>query len=138
MDLKDLTEAEWHRLKKAAGIKSAGFFKKHDAAVGKYVKEFQKARATWKAEKGLKALLELNSALTKLQKAFNDFLAKKEFKSDLAKDLQADIQAWKVEIDAKQVKLAKLVSDEAKLAELKSNDVKVADNIMKTAGLGGL
>lgn len=136
MDLKDLTEAEWHRLKKAAGIKSAGFFKKHDAAVGKYVKEFQKARTKWKAEKGLKALLELNSALGKLQKAFNDFLAKKEFKSDLAKDLQADIQAWKGEIDSKQLKLAKFYDENEEL--LKSNDVKATDGAVKNAGLGGL
>jgi hypothetical protein len=136
VDLKDLTEAEWHRLKKAAGIKSSGFFKKHDAAVGKYVKEWQKARAKWKAERGAKSLLELNSALTKLQKSFNDFLSKKEFKTDLAKDLQQDLQLWRVEIDAKQIKLAKFYVDNE--PQLKAKDLEITDGDIKKAGLEGL
>jgi hypothetical protein len=136
VDLKDLTEAEWRRLKKAAGIKSAGFFKKHDAAVGKYVAKFQKARAKWKANKGVSNLLELNSALTDLKKAFNDFLAKKEFKTDLAQDLQKDLNAWKKEIDDKQIKLAtKYEKEKDKLANA---DVEFVDETVKKWGLGGI
>jgi hypothetical protein len=133
VDLKDLTEAEWHRLKKAAGIKSAGFFKKHDAAVGKYVAKFQKARAKWKAQKGYDALLELNSALVDLNKAFDNFLAKKEFKTEVAQDLQKELNAWKKELAAKQEKL--LAKD---MDKLKGKDVDFVDDTVQKWGMGSL
>lgn len=136
MELKNLTEAEWHRLKKAAGIKSAPFFKKHDAAVGKYIKAYQKAREKWKAQKGLNALLELNSALRDLNTAMDSFIKKKEFKTELAKELQSALTAWQKEISAKQSKLQQKVTQDE--AGLRDADAKFVDSTVKNWGLPGV
>lgn len=120
--LANLTKDGWSKLKKDAGIKSAGFFKKHDAAVGKAVASFQKARKKWAGTPGLQSSIDLFTAMSSLEKAFDKFLAAKEFKSDLAKNLQDDVKKWRNQLNVLRADLANVIK--AKKDELAEDDSK--------------
>jgi hypothetical protein len=117
MALAGITKAGWETKKKAAGIKSAKWYEKAHADVGGYIAKFQKARANYKAAKNAKTVKEYNSALVDLDKAFGKFLAAKEFKTDLAEQLQKDILQWQIEVQAKSTKLKKFYAENEKKLE---------------------
>ena len=114
MTLAGITKAAWETKKKNAGIKSAKWYEKAHADVGGYIAKFQKARANYKAAKNAKTVREYNSALIDLDKAFGKFLAAKEFKTDLADQLQKDILLWRTEVQEKSTKLKKFFAEHEK------------------------
>ena len=109
-NLADLDGKFWKNLKKQAGVKSSGWFKKADASVGKHIEALNKAREQFVHTDLTEDLLKYQKALDKLAETFDKFVDKKELdevdEGDLKKkekqDLAADILAWSKEIaDAK-------------------------------------
>lgn len=105
MTLAGVTKKDWETLKKHAGIKSAKWYEKAHADVGGHIDKFLKTRAKYKAARNANTVMEYNSALVDLDGAFGKFLAAKEFKTDLAKDLQDSIAVWRKEVQDKSAKL---------------------------------
>lgn len=105
IELKNMTKSNWEALKKNAGIKSAKWYEKAHADVGGYIDKMQKARTKYKANKNDQTVKEYNSALVDLHKAFDKFLTAKEFKTDLAGQLQTAIAQWQLEASTKSNKL---------------------------------
>ena len=135
--LSDLNSAFWKKYKKDAGLEKAGWFKKH-ASVGKHIEDYQKARTAWKTAKdteegaGTRVAQKYFSKLDALDKAFTKFLNAKEFKSEVAKDLQKDITEWQKEISAKSQKLAKLMT--TKKSELDGVEAKKMGDMLDKMG----
>lgn len=92
-----LTGAWWKAVKKEAGIKSAGLFKS-DAKVSKHIDRFQASVQAWRKSRPAPDTLgdpgKLKTAIKEgeaLKLAFAEFIKKKEFVSDLAKQLRDKI-----------------------------------------------
>lgn len=135
--IEDLDKKLWKDLKKNAGIKNSGWFKKADASVGKHLAAVGKARD--KFEKGgylLEDLLKYQDSLKELDKVFDKFMDTKglddvdegELKAKEKKELATEIEDWKEQID-------KLVSGLDKgiktLLKAVGNDVKKLDSAEK-------
>lgn len=103
--LNHLDKTTWKLIKKEAGIKKSGFLKKADANVGSCISKYKAAHAKWEATRlelpsgDLKLLGSAISAGQALQTALTKFVAAKEFKTDLAKDLQAKCQQFIRDLD---------------------------------------
>lgn len=108
-----MSKDTWKLVKKEAGIKSSGFLKKSDASVGSAMEKYAKAYGTWQAsviktEGGdHQLLLKAFSAAEGLKKALKSFVGAKEFKTDLAKDLQGKCESYIKDLD---IEIGKLVS----------------------------
>ncbi|WP_422181762.1 hypothetical protein [Aestuariivita sp.] len=100
-DVATLDSKTWKLIKKEAGIKKSKFLQKSDADVSKYLSAYQKAHGKFVKEMGepvgraVIACREMLVANKKLQDSFDKFLGSKEFKTELAKDLQASCQQMK-------------------------------------------
>lgn len=100
-----MSSTTWKAIKKEAGIQSASFWKKADAGVGARLDRYAKAHASWlqsckKTGRGDTALLlRANAAANDLKRALEAFIAAKEFKTDLAKELQAKCKQFISELD---------------------------------------
>jgi hypothetical protein len=88
----------WRNIKREAGIKSARLFST-DAAVGKCIDKFNGSVSDWMRSGGGKGrignvdkLRATMKAAEELKSAFGSFLMKKEFKTDVAKQLQSKIE----------------------------------------------
>jgi hypothetical protein len=109
-----MSSTTWKAIKKEAGIKSSGFLKKADAGVGAKLDKYSKAHATWKAScvktvgGDTQLLLKANSAAEDLKKALNAFITAKEFKTDLAKELQTKCQQFVSDLEKEQQNLVTL------------------------------
>lgn len=125
--LKLMTKSSWETKKKNAGIKSAKWYEKAHADVGGYIDKMQKARTKYQANKNDQTVKEYNSALVDLQKAFEKFVAAKEFRTDLAAQLQQDIIQWQTEAANKSQKLVTFYNANEK--KLKGDG---ADQLWKT------
>ena len=128
--ISSLSESDWKKYKKAAGIKDSPWFKKADAAISKEIKAYQSTRDKWrkagKADKaGLKDAVDYHASLKRLSDGFKKFVSAKEFKSELAKELQSDIAKWQTQLDAKVKKVGANIRDNAEA--LKGRD---ASNLM--------
>ena len=105
--LDELDKKTWKQMKKEAGIKSAGWFKKADASVGKYVEAAQKARKRFEDGALAEDLIKYQDALNNLSNAFDEFVKSKglekmedgELEHSERKVLLQDIKDWKEEID---------------------------------------
>jgi conjugal transfer/entry exclusion protein len=110
-----MTSTTWKSSKKEAGIKSSGFLKKADAGVGGKLDKYSKAHASWKAScvktagGDTQLLLKANSAAVDLKKALQAFVAAKEFKSDLAKELQTKCNQFVDDLDKEMQNLSVLI-----------------------------
>jgi hypothetical protein len=135
--IEDLDKKLWKELKKNAGIKNSSWFKKADAAVGKHLSAVGKARD--KFEKGgylLEDLLKYQSALQDLDKVFDKFMDTKglddvdegELKAKEKKELAAEIEDWKEQIDTLLQGLDKGIKT---LMKAVGNDVKKLDSAEK-------
>ena len=104
--LDHLDKTTWKLIKKEAGIKKSGFLKKADANVGSNITKFKAAHAKWAATRiklpsgDLKLLQSAIAAGEALQTALKKFVAAKEFKTDLAKNLQAKCEQFIRDLDA--------------------------------------
>jgi len=113
--LDDLDKKIWKQMKKEAGIKSAPWFKKADASVGKYVEAAKKARLRYQDGKLAEDLIKYQDALQKLAEAFDDFVSSKGLNSvddeqlefSEKKVLLNDIKDWQTEIQEVLEKLKK-------------------------------
>lgn len=100
-DVATLDSKTWKLIKKEAGIKKSKFLQKSDADVSKYLSAYQKAHGKFVKEMGepvgraVIACREMLVTNKKLQDSFDKFLGSKEFKTELAKDLQASCQQMK-------------------------------------------
>ena len=119
----------WKKVKKEAGIKKTGFLKKSDASVGKHLKSYQSAFKKYQANladplgQGVKACQDMLVANRKLQDSFDSFLGAKEFKSDLAKDLQAECTAMKKKLEDQHKALASYAMNTKKEADQMSSQL---------------
>jgi hypothetical protein len=121
--LKDLTGTAWKNAKKAAGVKGAGFFDGPGSkAVADKIDKYQARKAAYKQAKTSKNFMELFNALTALETALAKAESDRSFKSDLAKEMQADIGSLLGEIKAKQQKLAVIYSKPEEVKKLDSNN----------------
>lgn len=133
-NLADLDGKFWKTLKKQAGIKSSGWFKKADASVGKYIEALNKAREKFLHTDLSEDLLDYQKALDKLADTFDKFIDKKGLdevdSGDLKKkekdDLLADIKAWGLEIAAAKEDLDKKLK---KLVISTGGDLKKIDKL---------
>lgn len=113
--LEDLDKKFWKELKKKAGIKSTGFFKKADAAVGSKIEALNKARDRFKDIGTTAELLKYKDALEALAVTFDKFCSKKslddidetDVKKDEKEQLAKDIEQWNVDIAIALQKLDK-------------------------------
>ena len=97
--LEDLTQAAWSNSKNMANIKKTPKLKAlfgGSASVGPAIASFQKARAEWNAEnpKTYKTASKYYGAISNVKKALEKFEKIKEFTSDEAKALKAEVVAW--------------------------------------------
>lgn len=112
-DLKNLTGAAWRDVKKKAGVKGANFFDSASSkAVADKIDKYQQKRAAYKQAKTKDNFLELFGALDTLGTALAKAESDRGFKSDLAKEMQADIGNLLKEVTAKKDKLSRIANDE--------------------------
>jgi hypothetical protein len=105
LDLGKFNGNWWRTIKKEAGIKSARLFST-DAAVGKHIDKFNGSISDWFKTGGGKGrignsdkLRATIKAAQELHHAFGEFLRKKEFATDLARDLQGKIRELQAKLD---------------------------------------
>lgn len=118
-DLKQITGAAWRAAKKQAGVKGAGFFDGAGSkAVADKIDRYQQKKATYKGAKTSKNFQDLVSALLDLETALTKAEADRSFKSDLAKEMQADIGKLLKEVDVAKLKLGKIATDKEAMKQL--------------------
>ncbi len=128
--LEDLDKKFWKELKKKAGIKSTGFFKKADAAVGSKIEAVNKARSRFVDIGTTAELLKYRDALQALSDTFDKFCSKKSLddidETDVKKtekeQLVDDIEDWKKEIDDALTNLNKKFKQISTTLEKKGGD----------------
>jgi len=104
--LEELDSKFWKTLKKNAGIKSSGFFKKADASVGKHIEALNKAREKFEFTQLTEDLFSYQKALDKLADTFDKFVSAKHLdeieENDLKKkekdELVLEIKKWSGQI----------------------------------------
>lgn len=122
----EMNSKTWKAIKKEAGIKSSGFLKKADAGVGGKLDKYAKAHALWKsscvktAGGDTQLLLKANSAATDLKKALQAFVSAKEFKTDLAKELQVKCTQFISDLEKEQQNLVTLSKEAGDSSYMKS------------------
>lgn len=134
--LEDLDGKFWKTLKKNAGIKSSGFFKKADASVGKHIEALNKAREKFEYSQITEDLLDYQKKLDKLAETFDKFIDSKKLdeigEEDLKKkekeELASDIKEWSKEIAAAKEDLDKKLK---KLLLAAKGDLKKLDVLDK-------
>lgn len=121
-----MSSTTWKAIKKEAGIKSSGFLKKADAGVGGKLDKYSKAHALWKsicvktAGGDTQLLLKANAAADDLKKALVAFVGAKEFKTDLAKELQVKCTQFISDLEREQKKLSTLIEEAGDSSFMKS------------------
>ncbi|MDX1948365.1 MAG: hypothetical protein SFU86_23450 [Pirellulaceae bacterium] len=134
--LAELDGKFWKTLKKQAGIKSSGWFKKADASVGKQIETLNKAREKFELSDLTEDLLSYQKALDKLAETFDKFVNKKgldeveegDLKKKEKEELAADIKSWSEEIAAAKVDLDQKIK---KLLLAVGGDLKKLDKLEK-------
>jgi hypothetical protein len=110
----NMSKSTWKLIKKEAGIKKSGFLKKADANVGSNIQKYGKLHSQWMNSAVLTAggdRVLLQKAITQgeaLKKAITAFVNAKEFKTDLAKDLQKKCESFISDLNAEIVRMKKL------------------------------
>lgn len=121
-----MSSTTWKAIKKEAGIKSSGFLKKADAGVGAKLDKYSKAHALWKSScvktggGDTQLLLKANAAAADLKKALQAFVGAKEFKTELAKELQAKCTQFISDLEKEQQTLATLSKEAGDSSFMKS------------------
>jgi hypothetical protein len=110
----NMSKSTWNLIKKEAGIKKSGFLKKADANVGSNIEKYGKLHSHWLNSAVLTAggdRVLLQKTITQgeaLKKAITAFVNAKEFKTDLAKDLQKKCESFISDLSAEIVRMKKL------------------------------
>jgi len=110
----NMSKATWKMIKKEAGIKKSGFLKKADANVGSNIEKYGKLHSQWMNSAVLTAggdRLLLQKTITQgeaLKTAITSFVKAKEFKTELAKDLQAKCESFIGDLGAEIDRMKKL------------------------------
>lgn len=112
-----MSKKYWKMIKKEAGIKKSGFLKKADGNVGSNIEKYGKLHAAWvssavKTAGGDHLLLKKAIAQGEaLKKAITGFVNAKEFKTELAKDLQSKCETFVKDLDAEIARMKQLQSE---------------------------
>lgn len=130
--LEDLDSKFWKELKKNAGIKKSGWFKKADAGIGGLIEKVNKTRDAFRNSDMVEDLFKYQKALDALAEGFSKFIEKKnlddisedDVKKEEKEELVADLKEWSKEIDrakkdldGKILKLHKAVDGDFKKIE---------------------
>lgn len=114
----NMSKATWKMIKKEAGIKKSGFLKKADGNVGSNIEKYGKIHSLWLnsvvvSAGGDRVLLKKAIAQGEaLQTAITGFVKAKEFKTELAKDLQNKCEVFMADL-TKEIARMKQVQGEA-------------------------
>jgi len=112
-----MSKKYWKMIKKEAGIKKSGFLKKADGNVGSNIEKYGKLHANWANSAVLTAGGDhklLQQAIKQgevLKSAITSFVKAKEFKTELAKDLQTKCETFVSDLDTEIARLKKLQSE---------------------------
>jgi hypothetical protein len=106
MDLETLTKQQWKTAKANAGIAKHKGLGQHDASVGKAIDHFIKNRQKFRSSNDDQTIMMYISAAKALRKAMNNFLAAKDFSTQLAQPFQAEITKLVQQINDKVSDLA--------------------------------
>jgi len=113
----NMSKATWKLIKKEAGIKKSGFLKKADGNVGSNIEKYGKIHSQWMNSAVLTAggdHILLKKAIAQgeeLKKAITSFVNAKEFKTDLAKDLQSKCETFVKDLTAEIARMKELQSE---------------------------
>lgn len=113
----NMSKSTWKLIKKEAGIKKSGFLKKADANVGSNIDKYGKIHSQWMNSAVLTAggdRVLLQKAIAQgeaLKKAITAFVNAKEFKTDLAKDLQSKCESFIKDLAAEIDRMKKLAGE---------------------------
>lgn len=110
-DLKKLTAAYWKGFKKRSEIENKPWFSS-DASVGSAITKVNRRRASWQRSRTEMNLMGYFRALEVLKKQMGNFLATKEFKTDVAQQFYGEIVKWRKEIVTKLTRLAAIYGKE--------------------------
>lgn len=122
-DLKNLTPSYWKNFKKRSEIENKKWFGS-DASVGGAIARVNRRRASWQRARTDMNLMGYFRALENLKKQMANFVAVKEFKTDVAVQFFNEIQKWRREIQAKLSKLAnKYASERNNLAKANAQEL---------------
>ena len=112
--VEQMSKKYWKMIKKEAGIKKSGFLKKADGNVGSNIEKYGKLHANWANSAVLtpggdhKLLQQAIKQGEALKSAITGFVNAKEFKTELAKDLQKKCETFVSDLDAEIARLKKL------------------------------
>ena len=115
--VEQMSKKYWKMIKKEAGIKKSGFLKKADGNVGSNIEKYGKLHANWANSAVLTAGGDhklLQAAIKQgevLKNAITSFVNAKEFKTELAKDLQKKCETFVNDLNAEIARLKKLQSE---------------------------
>lgn len=150
-NLKDLDKQLWKELKKNAGIKKAGFFKKADASIGKYIENLNKAREKFQRDDLLEDLVEYHKALEKLAENFDKFVEVKhldaidedDLNREQKEELRREITKWSQQIQTEYQSMLGAYRRINQLAEeqrttINSLDKQKKKEVWKSIGVPGL
>ena len=136
VNLEDLDGKFWKTLKKKAGIKSSGWFKKADASVGKHIDALNEARKKFRFSDLTEDLLKYQEALDKLASTFSKFMdvkGLKEIEEDDIKKAEKEALVEEIQEWDRQIQQAKkdLQGKIEKLMKATGGDVKKIDKLDK-------
>jgi hypothetical protein len=115
--VEQMSKKYWKMIKKEAGIKKSGFLKKADGNVGSNIEKYGKLHANWANSAVLTAGGDhklLQAAIKQgevLKNSITSFVNAKEFKTELAKDLQKKCETFVNDLNAEITRLKKLQSE---------------------------
>jgi hypothetical protein len=115
--VEQMSKKYWKMIKKEAGIKKSGFLKKADGNVGSNIEKYGKLHANWANSAVLTAGGDhklLQAAIKQgevLKNSITSFVNAKEFKTELAKDLQKKCETFVNDLNAEIARLKKLQSE---------------------------